>query len=62
MTRFGMGPEEFRFLAGLVAGIILQDRRIKHEVRDLRRQFRDLRYCFGEEEFPQVMRELRAML
>ena len=62
MTRFGMGPQGFRVLADLMAGIILQERRLKEEVRDLRRQFRTLRYSFGEEEFSQVMRELRAML
>jgi aminomethyltransferase len=62
MTRFGMGPEEFRILAGLVAGVILEDRKIEEAVRDLRAGFTRLRYCFGEAEFPDAMRELRALL
>ena len=62
MTRFGMGPEDFRVLAGLIAAVILEDRQIGHEVRDLRSGFLKLRYCFGEEEFPEAMREIRALL
>jgi hypothetical protein len=49
-------------LAGLVAGVILEDRKIEEAVRDLRAGFTRLRYCFGEAEFPDAMRELRALL
>jgi aminomethyltransferase len=59
MTRFGMGPEDFAALAGIMAGIILEDRGAKAEVRDLRQGFRGLRYCFGEDDFPEALRALR---
>ncbi len=58
MTRFGMGPEDFEVLAGIMAGIILEDREAKDEVRDLRRQFSALRYCFGEADFPEALKAL----
>jgi aminomethyltransferase len=62
MTRFGMGPEDFGVLAGLIAAVVLEDRPIGAEVQDLRHQFLDIRYCFGTEEFPEAMRELLELL
>ncbi len=62
MTRFGMGPDDFSALAALMAAVILHGRSVGDEVRDLRHQFRGLGYCFGEEEFPEAMRELRELL
>jgi aminomethyltransferase len=62
MTRFGMGPDDFRALAELMAGAILEDRPIKDAVRGLRRQFLDLRYCFGEEDLPEAMKALRELV
>ena len=46
-------------LAGIMAGILLEDRGAEDEVRDLRRRFRALRYCFGEAEFPEALGALR---
>ncbi len=62
MTRFGMGPEDFAVVAELIAAVVLGDRQVKDQVRDLRRSFLVLRYCFGEAEFPEAMRELRDLL
>jgi aminomethyltransferase len=62
MTRFGMGPGDFQILADLMAGAILEDRPVKDEVRSLRSGFRKLRYCFGEDQFPEAVRELRELL
>ena len=62
MTRFGMGPEDFTVVAELIAAVVLGERQVKDQVRDLRGSFLTLRYCFGEAEFPEVMRELRDLL
>jgi aminomethyltransferase len=62
MTRFGMGPDDFKALAQLIAAVVLDDRQVKEQVRDLRQSFRTLRYCFGEAEFPEAMRALRELL
>ena len=59
MTRFGMGAEGFAALAGIIAGVILDDRRSEAEVRDLRRAHQTLHYCFGEADFPEAFRALR---
>jgi aminomethyltransferase len=61
MTRFGMGPDDFSALAALIAAVILRGRPVGDEVRDLRRQFLGLRYCFGDQEFPEAMRSLRGL-
>jgi aminomethyltransferase len=61
MTRFGMGPEGFRALAGLMAGAILEDRPVKQAVRDLRHQFSDLRYSFGRADFPEAAEALLGL-
>ena len=59
MTRFGMGPEDFEALAVIMAAILLDDRKAKAKVRELRRGFSGLRYCFGEADFPEAMKALR---
>jgi glycine cleavage system T protein (aminomethyltransferase) len=61
MTRFGMGLADFEALADLIAGVILEDRPVKDEACSLRAGFRRLRYCFGEEQFPDAMRQLRTL-
>jgi aminomethyltransferase len=38
MTRFGMGPDDFAALADLLAAVILEDRPVKNQVHELRRE------------------------
>ena len=44
------------------AAAILEDRPVKDAVSDLRHQFLDLRFCFGEADFPEAVRALRGLL
>jgi aminomethyltransferase len=62
MTRFGMEPEDFRELAGLMARVINNNADVKGEVRDLRRRFLQMRYCWHEEDYEDVVGELRRTL
>jgi aminomethyltransferase len=62
MTRFGMGEEDFRALAPLLADVVLQRSDVRDQVVALRRRFHDLRYCFSGDEFAEVLEGLRAML
>ncbi len=62
MTRFGMGPEDFRALAGLLADAALRGRDVGAAVKALRREFTELRYCFRGEELTPVIEELRGLL
>jgi aminomethyltransferase len=60
MTRFGMGPDDFVELAGLLADVVLRDADRRGAVHDLRARFRELRFCFGPEELGGDLDELVA--
>jgi aminomethyltransferase len=62
MTRFGMGPDDFRELAGLIAAVVLADAPIKKQVSSLRGSFLGMRYCFQEADYPEVAERLRSLL
>ncbi|MCH5372839.1 MAG: glycine cleavage system protein T, partial [Planctomycetes bacterium] len=61
MTRFGMGPEDFETLAELVRDVIVQDATVKPRVTELRRNFRELRYCFREDELAERLATLHKL-
>ncbi len=46
MTRFGMGPEEFKVLAQLIRDAIAGSAGIQEKVIQLRRKYVALKYCF----------------
>jgi aminomethyltransferase len=62
MTRFGMGPEDFRELAQLMADCILESRPVKGAVASLRGRFLDMRYCFTGTEVERLLQQLHAMV
>jgi len=62
MTRFGMRPDDFSELAGLMASVILDDRDVANQVRELRHRFLTMHYCFREEDYPAISERLRATL
>ncbi|MBN1629116.1 MAG: glycine cleavage system protein T, partial [Thermoleophilia bacterium] len=62
MTRFGMEPSDFQELAVLMAACINKNVAVKNQVRDLRQRFLEMRYCFREEDYPEVAAQLRATL
>ncbi len=51
MTRFGMGPEDFAELAGLIHDVVAGRLTVKPKVTDLRKRFLEMKYCFTETEF-----------
>jgi aminomethyltransferase len=62
MTRFGMKEEDFRTLARLMADRILREKDVMEEVKALRRRFRQLRYCFKEDEYEGLLQSLHQLL
>ncbi|HUK77493.1 MAG TPA: glycine cleavage system aminomethyltransferase GcvT [Thermoleophilia bacterium] len=60
MTRFGMGPDDFGELAELMADVVLRDARVANRVRDLRRRFVDLHFCFSPDELGDGLEGLAA--
>jgi glycine/serine hydroxymethyltransferase len=45
MTRFGMEEKDFAVLAGYLAEVIVRNRNVKEEVKALRRNFLEMKYC-----------------
>jgi len=58
MTRFGMKEENFAELAGIMAEIILKDRRAAEQVTGLRSHFLQMQYCLPEEKARPLIGEL----
>ncbi len=58
MTRFGMGPDDFKTLAGYMADLILRGTPVKEKIASFRKGFRDMQYCFKPEDFEQVAQSL----
>ena len=61
MTRFGMGPDDFRELAALVSEVVVRNARAIDEVRRLRARFCELHYCFKGEELAEVLHRMHAL-
>jgi aminomethyltransferase len=62
MTRFGMEPADFQELAGLMARVVNDNADVKSEIRDFRRRFLQMRYCWRAEDFGEVVGALRRTL
>jgi len=62
MTRFGMGPEAFAELAGLMAEAILKGRTVRAEVMALRERFTEMHYCFKGPEVDELVERLQRAL
>jgi len=61
MTRFGMGPDDFREVAELMAAVILHGRSVGDDVAALRGRFTQLEYTFGGDEFAPLIEKLHGL-
>ncbi|MCI4445731.1 MAG: hypothetical protein JHC32_06855 [Candidatus Aminicenantes bacterium] len=50
MTRFGMKEKDFEVLAGLMAEVIIRNKKVKEEVKRYRQNFLEMKYCLPEKE------------
>jgi aminomethyltransferase len=62
MTRFGMKRDDFRLLAQLFADVIQNDAVVLDEVRDLRKPFTDLKFCFDDTQYSDIIQQLHALI
>ena len=62
MTRFGMGPDDFRELAEMVSDVVINNAQVIEKVRSLRARFLELQYCFKGEEFTDVLHRMHDLL
>ncbi len=62
MTRFGMGPEDFRAVAELMAEVIVRGRAVGDEVAALRGRFTEIGYTFTGDEFAPLVSRLHELI
>ena len=62
MTRFGMGEEDFEELAGMIRSVALDGKNLKEEVKNFRKRFLDLRYCFTGGDFAPLAEKLHSLI
>ncbi len=62
MTRFGMEEDDFRTLAELMHDVVIKDAVVTDQVKALRKQFRELQFCFRGDEYAGMMQKLHELL
>ncbi|MCD4825013.1 MAG: glycine cleavage system aminomethyltransferase GcvT [Phycisphaerae bacterium] len=62
MTRFGMGQDDFKTLAGLIHDVIADNADVTDKVKSLRSNFTELQFCFSENEYEGVLQKLHKLL
>jgi len=62
MTRFGMEEDGFRLLAELVRDAIIDDSNVIDRVKDLRKQYCELKFCFHGEEYDDLLQQVHKLL
>jgi aminomethyltransferase len=62
MTRFGMGPEDFRSLSQYIHDAVVGGRSVREEVTAFRKRFLAMRYCFAEDMFTDLMEKLHRLI
>ncbi len=62
MTRFGFGKEAFAETARLMADVILRKKIVTEEVKQLRSQYTELKYCFNDEAIAEQLEKLKATI
>jgi len=61
MTRFGMESDDFRELAKMISDVIKNGKNIKEEVKNFRKRFVEMRYCFNNNEIESLIKQLKSI-
>jgi len=62
MTRFGMKEDDFCALAVLMHDVVMNDTNVTDKVEALRERFRTLQFCFGGDEYADLMQKLHRLV
>ena len=62
MTRFGMGPEDFRELAQYIRDVVVGRRTVRDEVTAFRNRFLSMHYCFADDAFVDLMEKMHRLI
>ena len=62
MTRFGMTPEDFQTLAQFIHDLLVKDISVIEHIKDLRSRFLNLKYCFSDSQYDQLIQNLHGLI
>jgi len=62
MTRFGMQAADFETLAQFMSDVISDNRSVRQEVADFRKQFVEMKYCFSDDDLGDALGELHGLI
>jgi aminomethyltransferase len=62
MTRFGMTEPDFQELAQMLADVVLRNADVKDDILKFRRRFLELKYCFADAQFDDLIQALHQSL
>ena len=62
MTRFGMEKKDFLKLAQLIFEAVKNKKVVKEEIRKFRKDFLDMKYCFADKDFEDIMGKLSKLI
>ncbi len=62
MTRFGMEAKDFQQMAQLIADVVKNRKQVKDEVTAMRKNFREIRFCFKEQEYDEILNVLHGLI
>ena len=61
MTRFGMEEDDFRAVALLIHDVVMNGAKVTDKVKELRKRFCELQFCFRGNEYADVMEKLHEL-
>ena len=62
MTRFGMGEADFQELALLIKDVVLNNTHVKDQVTKMRQRFKNMQFCFSDNDFDGLMQNLHKLV
>jgi len=62
MTRFGMEADDFKTLAEIISDLIINKKNVKDKIIEFRKNFLDMKYCFNEKEFDDLLEKLHKLV
>jgi aminomethyltransferase len=62
MTRFGMVSEDFLELAQYIHDVIIGSKTIKDQVNQFRKRFLEMKYCFSDSQFTDLVQDLHRLI
>lgn len=60
MTRFGFGNKEFEQTAEYIADVVLRNKNVKEDVKKLRSNFTNMKYCFTDGDIMEQLKKLAS--